>query len=67
MLTAWRLTALVPVIVVVFSAPAAAQSFYGSLISVSPVCAPESFSETGVLPDESNSRLPRPNCCLRRL
>ena len=52
MLTAWRLTALVPVIVVVLSAPAAAQSFYGSLISVSPVCAPESFSETGVLPDE---------------
>src|SRR6187401_804488 len=34
MLTAWRLTALVPVIVVVISAPAAAQSFYGSLISV---------------------------------
>src|SRR5215203_2558448 len=34
MLTAWRLTALVPVIVVLISAPAAAQSFYGSLISV---------------------------------
>ena len=34
MLTAWRLTALVPVIVVVISAPAAAQSFYGSLISI---------------------------------
>ena len=34
MLTAWRLTALVPVVVVVISAPAAAQSFYGSLISV---------------------------------
>jgi hypothetical protein len=34
MLTAWRLTTLVPVIVVVISAPAAAQSFYGSLISI---------------------------------
>ena len=34
MLMASRLTALVPVIVVVISAPAAAQSFYGSLISV---------------------------------
>jgi len=34
MLTAWRLTALVSVILVVISAPAAAQSFYGSLISV---------------------------------
>jgi hypothetical protein len=34
MLTAWRLTALVPVIVVLISAPAATQSFYGSLISV---------------------------------
>ena len=34
MLTVWRLTALVPVIVVLISAPAATQSFYGSLISV---------------------------------
>ena len=34
MLTACRLTALVPVIVVLISAPAATQSFYGSLISV---------------------------------
>ena len=34
MLTAWRLTALVPVIVVLISAPAATQSFYGSLLSV---------------------------------
>src|ERR671918_690128 len=34
MLTAWRLTALVPVIVVLISAPAFSQSFYGSLISV---------------------------------
>jgi hypothetical protein len=34
MLTAWRLTTLVPVIVVLISAPAATQSFYGSLISV---------------------------------
>jgi hypothetical protein len=34
MSTAWRLTALVPVIVVLISAPAATQSFYGSLISV---------------------------------
>src|SRR6266511_868371 len=34
MLTAWRLTALVPVIVVLICAPAATQSFYGSLISV---------------------------------
>ena len=34
MLTAWRLTALVPVVVVMISAPAAAQSFLRSLISV---------------------------------
>jgi len=34
MLTAWRLTVLVPVIVVMISAPAATQSFYGSLITV---------------------------------
>jgi hypothetical protein len=34
MLTACRLTALVPVIVVLISTPAATQSFYGSLISV---------------------------------
>src|SRR5918994_997012 len=34
MLTACRLTALVPVIVVLISAPAATQSFYGSLIRV---------------------------------
>src|SRR5688500_2028674 len=34
MLTSWRFTALAPVFVVLIFAPAAAQSFYGSLISV---------------------------------
>jgi hypothetical protein len=34
MSTSWRLAGLVPVIVVLISAPAATQSFYGSLITV---------------------------------
>ena len=55
MLTAWRLTALVPVIVVLISAPAAAQSFYGSLISVT------QDAQGGVIPGPSGK-----NSCWNR-